>query len=157
MMKNQERRIIVFDFEVTPSLWMVTFIDYHTKKQLTIINDNKKLRSFYEKAKNEIFVSYNGRTYDIPIFKAILLGLNPYRISMELIENNKKAYQVLPKEHKQIEKELNDSTAGFLRTKLAGKIELRHIPKIRFKYDESIAYGNNIDNLLNKIHEKDGE
>ena len=47
-----------------------------------------------------------------------------------------------------IEKELNDSTAGFLRTKLAGKIELRHIPKIRFKYDESIAYGNNIDNLL---------
>ena len=39
MMKYQERRIIVFDFEVTPSLWMVTFIDYHTKKQLTIIND----------------------------------------------------------------------------------------------------------------------
>ena len=64
---------------------------------------------------------------------------------------------VLSEDHKQIEKELNDSTAGFLRTKLAGKIELRHIPKIRFKYDESIAYGNNIDNLLNKIHEKDGE
>ena len=91
MMKNQERRIIVFDFEVTPSLWMVTFIDYHTKKQLTIINDAKKLKAFYEKAKNEIFVSYNGRTYDIPIFKSILLGLNPYRVSVELIENNKKA------------------------------------------------------------------
>ena len=63
----------------------------------------------------------------------------------------------LDKEHKQIEKELNDDTAGFLRTKLAGKIELRHIPKIRFKYDESIAYGNNIDSILEKIHEKDGE
>ena len=63
----------------------------------------------------------------------------------------------MPMEHKQIEKELNDDTAGFLRTKLAGKIELRHIPKIRFKYDDSIAYGNNIDDILSKIHEKDGE
>ena len=60
-------------------------------------------------------------------------------------------------DHSQIEKNLNDDTAGFLRTKLAGKIELRHIPKIRFKYDDSIAYGNNIDQLINKIHEKDGE
>lgn len=60
-------------------------------------------------------------------------------------------------DHKQIEKELNDDTAGFLRSKLAGKIELRHIPKIRFKYDDSIAYGNNIDDILSKIHEKDGE
>ena len=64
---------------------------------------------------------------------------------------------VLPEDHKKLEKDLNDDTAGFLRTKLAGKIELRHIPKIRFKYDESIAYGNNIDSILEKIHEKDGE
>ena len=64
---------------------------------------------------------------------------------------------VLPEDHKKLEKDLNDDTAGFLRTKLAEKIELRHIPKIRFHYDESIAYGNNIDKLINKIHEKDGE
>ena len=113
MMKNQGRRIIVFDFEVTPSLWMVTFIDYHTKKQLTIINDAKKLKAFYEKAKNEIFVSYNGRTYDIPIFKSILLGLNPYRVSVELIENNKKAYQILPKEQKDIVFYHYDTSTGF--------------------------------------------
>ena len=42
----------------------------------------------------------------------------------------------LPKEHKQIEKELNDSTAGFLRTKLAGKIELRHIRVNRIFHSE---------------------
>ena len=63
----------------------------------------------------------------------------------------------LDKEHKQLEKELNDSTAGFLRSKLADKIELRHIPKIRFQYDNSIAYGNNIEDILNKINKKDGE
>ena len=32
-----------------------------------------------------------------------------------------------------------------------------HTPKIRFQYDKSIEYGNKIENLLNKIHEKDGE
>ena len=63
----------------------------------------------------------------------------------------------LPEDHKKLEKDLNDDTSGFLRTKLAERIELRHIPKIRFKYDDSIAYGNNIDDILNKIHEKDGE
>lgn len=63
----------------------------------------------------------------------------------------------LDKEHKQLEKELNDSTAGFLRSKLADKIEIRHIPKIRFQYDNSIAYGNNIEDILNKINDKDGE
>lgn len=63
----------------------------------------------------------------------------------------------LDMDHKKIEKELNDDTAGFLRTKVAEKIELRHIPKIRFKYDESISYGNNIDSILSKIHQKDGE
>ena len=63
----------------------------------------------------------------------------------------------LPEDHKKLEKDLNDDTSGFLRTKLAERIELRHIPKIRCKYDESIAYGNNIDDILSKIHEKDGE
>lgn len=58
---------------------------------------------------------------------------------------------------KQMEKELNDDTAGYLRTKIADRIEIRHTPKIRFQYDNSIAYGNNIERLINEIHEKDGE
>lgn len=108
-----EKKLLFFDFEVLPNLWMVTFIDYKTRKELTIINDAKKLKAFYEKAKNEIFISYNGRTYDIPIFKSILLGLNPYRISVELIEHNKKAYQVLPKEHNEIIFYHYDTSTGF--------------------------------------------
>lgn len=54
---------------------------------------------------------------------------------------------------KNIEKELNDETAGYLRTKLASKIELRHTPRLVFKYDTSIEYGNNIENIIRKIHE----
>lgn len=58
---------------------------------------------------------------------------------------------------KALEKELNDDTAGYLRTKIANRIEIRHTPKIRFIFDESVAYGNNIEKLINEIHEKDGE
>ena len=57
-------------------------------------------------------------------------------------------------EHKALEKELNDDTAKFLRMKLADRIDLRNIPSLVFKYDESIEYGNNIENIINKIHEE---
>ena len=57
-------------------------------------------------------------------------------------------------DHKSLENELNDDTASFLRMKLADKIELRNIPKLNFKYDESIEYGNNIESIINKIHEE---
>ena len=55
-------------------------------------------------------------------------------------------------DHKVLEKEINDDTAKFLRMKLAERIELRIIPELVFKYDESIEYGNNIENIINKIH-----
>lgn len=62
---------------------------------------------------------------------------------------------LLDKSHKSIEKDLNDNTAGYLRTLLAGRIDLRHTPKLVFKYDDSIAYGNNIENIIEEIHEKE--
>ena len=58
---------------------------------------------------------------------------------------------------KELEKQLNDDTAGYLRTKIADRIEMRHTPKIRFQYDKSIAYGDNIERILNKINDKDTE
>ena len=57
-------------------------------------------------------------------------------------------------EHKQIEKELNDDTSGYLRTELASKIDVRHTPKIRFVYDNSIEYANNIEQKIKEIHSK---
>lgn len=56
---------------------------------------------------------------------------------------------------KALERELNDETSSYLRTKIAERIELRHTPKIRFVYDNSIAYGNNIEKIINEIHEKE--
>lgn len=56
---------------------------------------------------------------------------------------------------KALERELNDETSSYLRTKIAERIEMRHTPKIRFVFDNSIAYGNNIERLINEIHEKE--
>ena len=57
-------------------------------------------------------------------------------------------------DHKAMEKELNDDTASFLRTKLASYIDIRITPELMFKYDNSIAYGDNIERIINQIHEE---
>jgi ribosome-binding factor A len=54
---------------------------------------------------------------------------------------------------KLLEKELNDDTSSFLRTELSKKIDLRHTPKLVFKYDNSIKYGDNIERIIKEIHE----
>ena len=64
---------------------------------------------------------------------------------------------VIDMDHKKMEKELNDDTSGYLRTQLANRIEIRHTPKIRFVYDNSVSYGDKIEKIIEEIHEKDGE
>ena len=43
-----------------------------------------------------------------------------------------------------------DGASGFLRHELAKRMQLRIVPHIHFKYDESIAYGNDLSALINK-------
>ncbi|MFK5914564.1 MAG: 30S ribosome-binding factor RbfA [Woeseiaceae bacterium] len=43
-----------------------------------------------------------------------------------------------------------EGAAGFLRHELAKRMQLRIIPHIHFKYDESISYGNDLSALINK-------
>lgn len=47
--------------------------------------------------------------------------------------------------------------SGFIRTELANRIEVRHIPKLEFVYDESIEYGQKIENKIKEIHESDNK
>ncbi len=49
-------------------------------------------------------------------------------------------------------KALNNASS-FIRSSLAKKIQIRHIPELKFLYDSSIAYGEHIDELINKINE----
>lgn len=53
-----------------------------------------------------------------------------------------------------LEKEMNEAS-DFIRKFVAEKIDLRQTPKLKFVYDESIAYGNKIEKIIKNIHEKD--
>ncbi len=43
----------------------------------------------------------------------------------------------------------------YLRTVLASKIDLRHTPELKFIYDDSVEYGQNIERIINKLHEEE--
>lgn len=45
-----------------------------------------------------------------------------------------------------------NKASGFIRKQLADRMELRHIPELEFKYDESIEYGQRIEEDLKRIH-----
>lgn len=46
-------------------------------------------------------------------------------------------------------------SAGFIRTKLAKKVNLRNTPELIFEIDDSIEYGAKIDKILNEIIPKE--
>ena len=48
-----------------------------------------------------------------------------------------------------------ENASGFIRKTLADRIEVRHIPKLEFVYDESIEYGNRIEAKIKEIHENE--
>ena len=47
------------------------------------------------------------------------------------------------------------SASGFIRHELMDRVEIRHIPELEFVYDESIEYGKKIENIIEKINEKE--
>lgn len=47
-------------------------------------------------------------------------------------------------------KELLDAK-GYLRSELAHRLDLRKTPDLKFKYDESLAYGNKISKILEDL------
>lgn len=60
-------------------------------------------------------------------------------------------FTVLDEEHPIAETlKILEGAAGFLRHELAKRMQLRIVPHIHFKYDESISYGNDLSALINK-------
>ena len=50
-----------------------------------------------------------------------------------------------------------ESSKSFLRSELAKSLNARKTPELIFKYDESLAYGNHIEELIHQYHEKHDE
>lgn len=70
--------------------------------------------------------------------------------------SNAKVYftSLLDMDHEELMKEVNKG-AVFLRGQLANRINLRHTPELTFVYDESIEYGNKIEEILSGIKKND--
>lgn len=82
-----------YDFEVFKYDWLVVFINPVTRTEKVIVNDKDELESYYNQFKNEIFIGFNSRGYDQYIFKGILCGLDPYKITDFIINQGKNGYQ----------------------------------------------------------------
>lgn len=66
--------------------WLVVIIDTDERLSFPIVNDPDALTKFYEANRNNIWVGFNNNHYDKPIYKSILLGMDPKKVSDAIID-----------------------------------------------------------------------
>lgn len=101
MSKNKKLRLIFYDFEVFKHDFLVVFYDYKTMKKYEVVNDPDKLKRFFDKFKDALYIGYNNNFYDQYIFKSILLKMNPKTVNDKLIQDSILGYKI-SKEFKKI-------------------------------------------------------
>ncbi|MDO4394506.1 MAG: 30S ribosome-binding factor RbfA [Mycoplasmatota bacterium] len=66
-----------------------------------------------------------------------------------------KVYFTSNEENRRQVTEALNKASGFIRSRLCEKVQLRKMPEIHFVYDESVEYGQRIDDIIERInHEK---
>lgn len=85
--------LLFWDFEVFKYNWLVVIVDPIKKEETIIVNNADQLRDFMDSHKNYVFVSYNGKSYDNYICKAILAGYNPYDMNEWIITKGLPGWQ----------------------------------------------------------------
>ena len=63
-------------------------------------------------------------------------------------------FTVLDNEKRKTTLEALNGAASFIRGELSKRVEIRHTPELKFIYDDSIAYGQHIEKIIEKIHEE---
>lgn len=84
--------MVFLDYEVFEYDWLVVFIEPDKQQKTVIVNDEKKLKRFYEKRKKDIWIGYNIKGYDQFIQKGILCGFNPKKINDFIIVEGNSGY-----------------------------------------------------------------
>ncbi len=79
------RDMIFYDFEVFAHDWLMVGIDPSEAQEYVIVNDVDKIRDLYQRYKDDIWVGFNSRHYDVFILKGLLLGMNPKEINDYII------------------------------------------------------------------------
>lgn len=85
--------LIFFDFEVFKYDWVGVFVDPDHQDIRVIHNDKSALEAYKAAHFDDIYVGYNSRNYDQFIFKAILLGMDPYEVSKWIIQDGRKGWE----------------------------------------------------------------
>ena len=62
---------------------------------------------------------------------------------------------VLEQEKKEETLKALNKASSFIRGELAKRIDIRNIPELKFYYDESVSYGEKIDNIIDAVVVKD--
>ncbi len=57
----------------------------------------------------------------------------------------------IKKDDSEIDSQILKKFSGMIRSKIAKKIKIRRVPKIIFRFDESIEYSENIESLLRNL------
>ena len=63
-------------------------------------------------------------------------------------------FTVLDQDKKDTTLEALNKAASFIRGKLSERVEIRHTPELKFIYDTSIEYGEHIEEIIEKINNK---
>ncbi len=77
--------MLFYDFEVFAYDWLVVVMDMIAKKTHVIINSPEELEALYKANVKRIWSGFNTRHFDQYIFKAILCGFNPKKVSDYII------------------------------------------------------------------------
>lgn len=85
--------IVFYDFEVFKYDWLVVAINPFEHEETVIVNDQDRLRDFFEQNNNLIWSGYNVRHYDQYIMKAILAGFDPWKMNDWLIRQNQPGWK----------------------------------------------------------------
>ena len=64
-------------------------------------------------------------------------------------------FTLVDKERRQDADFVLNRAAGFIRTELSRRIQLRSVPQLRFRYDDSIEKGEHIESLIQSALESD--
>lgn len=83
--------ILLYDCEVFKHWWLVSVLDPY-QQQFYDLTDSNALVRFYNKHKDDVWVSYNGRHYDKYIVKSIMLGHDPYQINDWIINQHQEGW-----------------------------------------------------------------
>lgn len=95
-------RLLVIDFECFKYDWGCCLKDAMTGEEFDFWNDREGFLKFYNDNPDTLYIGYNIRHYDQYIFKAILAGIDPWKVNEHIIVKDEpgwsysKAFRKIP-------------------------------------------------------------